>query len=259
MDHFNIRGFFDLYCPQGPNTTNPFQDLAKKHGFFRVVQTGWPKLDPLFKTDNSQGNTNKNAATVDQLQDNPTILFASTFSHNMTAAPHVFETIKRLSQTGEWNWLVTLHPKMDPGVVAKYKSIEGKHLRFIENSGVLSALQQADVMLCDTSSIISEFIVLQKPVVTYKTQSNGEHLINVEDVNKVERALRYALTKPPALMEKVISFGQMIHPDTDGLSSERVLEAVDWFIEEGHKGLKKKPLNLLRKYKIRKKLGYFKF
>ena len=114
-------------------------------------------------------------------------------------------------------------------------------------------------MLCDTSSIISEFIVLQKPVVTYKTQSNGEHLINVEDVNEVESALRYALTKPPALMEKVISFGQMIHPDTDGLSSERVLEAVDWFIEEGHKGLKKKPLNLLRKYKIRKKLGYFKF
>ena len=259
MDHFNIRGFFDLYCPQGPNTTDPFQELAKKHGFFRVVQTGWPKLDSLFKANNSHGKANESAETVDKLPDKPTILFASTFSHKMTAAPHVFETIKRLSQTGEWNWLVTLHPKMDPEVVAKYKSIEGKHLRFIENSGVLSALQQADVMLCDTSSIISEFIVLQKPVVTYKTQSNGEHLINVEDVNEVESALRYALTKPPALMEKVISFGQMIHPDTDGLSSERVLEAVDWFIEEGHKGLKKKPLNLLRKYKIRKKLGYFKF
>ena len=257
--HFNIRGFFDMYCPQGPNTTGPFQELAKKHGFFRVVQTGWPKLDPLFKANNTQIEAHQSQQSATVSNNKPTILFASTFSKIATAAPHVFETIKRLSESGEWNWLVTLHPKMDKDVVAKYKSIESDHLRFIENSGVLSALQEADVMLCDTSSIISEFIVLQKPVVTYKTLNNGEHLINVEEVEDIEKALRYALTKPPELMQKVVSFGQMIHPDTDGRSSERVLDAVDWFIEEGHKGLKKKPLNLLRSYKIRKKLGYFKF
>ncbi len=257
--HFNIRGFFDMYCPQGPNTTGPFQELAKKHGFFRVVQTGWPKLDPLFKAHNAQIEAQQSQQNDSHSNHKPTILFASTFSKIATAAPHVFDTIKRLSESGEWNWLVTLHPKMDKDVVAKYQSIESKHLRFIENSGVLSALQEADVMLCDTSSIISEFIVLQKPVVTYKTLNNGEHLINVEELDDIENALRYALTKPSELMQKVISFGQLIHPDTDGKSSERVLEAVDWFIEEGHKGLKKKPLNLLRSYKIRKKMGYFKF
>tara|TARA_R110002167_G_scaffold24330_5_gene85731 strand:- start:297 stop:1370 length:1074 start_codon:yes stop_codon:yes gene_type:complete len=256
--HFNIRGFFDMYCPQGPNTTGPFQELAKKHGFFRVVQTGWPKLDPLFKANNAQLSTHVNEVTENKTPNKPTILFASTFSKIATAAPHVFDTIKRLSEMGEWNWLVTLHPKIDKAVVEKYKSLEGDNLRFIENSGVLSALQEADVMLCDTSSIISEFIVLQKPVVTYKTLNNGEHLINVDDVNDIENALRYALTKPSELMQKVLSFGQLIHPDTDGLSSERVLDAVDWFIETGHQGLKNKPLNLLRKFKIRKKLGYFK-
>ena len=257
--HFNIRGFFDLYCPQGPNTTRPFQELAKKHGFFRVVQTGWPKLDPLFKANNARLADNKNTETDKHSAAKPTILFASTFSKIATAAPHVFDTIKRLSETGEWNWLVTLHPKMDKEIVAIYKSIEGSNLQFIENSGVLSALQEADVMLCDTSSIISEFIVLHKPVVTYKTLNNGEHLINVEHINEIEDALRYALSKPPELMTKVRAFAELIHPDTDGKSSERVLDAVDWFIEEGHKGLKKKPLNLLRSYKIRKKMGYFKF
>lgn len=256
--HFNIRGFFDLYCPQGPNTTGPFQELAQKHGFFRVVQTGWPKLDPLFKAKNSRPYETEDEATQNRAPSKPTILFASTFSKIATAAPHVFDTIKQLSEAGEWQWLVTLHPKMDKTVVDKYKSLESNHLRFIENSGVLSALQEADVMLCDTSSIISEFIVLQKPVVTYKTRNNGEHLINVESVNELENALRYALTKPPELMQKVISYGQIIHPDIDGRSSERVLDAVDWFLAEGYKGLKKKPLNWLRKYKVRKKLGYFK-
>lgn len=254
LDHFNIRGFFDLYCPQGPNTTEPFQELAKKHGFFRVVQTGWPKLDPLFKANNARV-VNKSDTTPTK----PTILFASTFSTKMTAAPHVFETVKRLAKTGEWRWLVTLHPKMDKDIVEKYKSIEGEHLTFIENAGVLDALQAADVMLCDTSSIISEFMVLEKPVVTYRTQNKGEQLIDVEEVNELEEALRYTLSQPPELMQKVRAYGKMIHPDTDGQSSERVLDAVDWFIGEGHKGLKKKPLNLLRSYKIRKKLGYFKF
>tara|TARA_R110001592_G_scaffold178141_1_gene418793 strand:+ start:5772 stop:6845 length:1074 start_codon:yes stop_codon:yes gene_type:complete len=257
--HFNIRGFFDMYCPQGPNTTGPFQELAKKHGFFRVVQTGWSKLDPLFKANNAQHAIEELDSSEEHAAKKPTILFASTFSKIATCAPYVFETIKRLSESGEWNWLVTLHPKTDKDIVAKYKSLEGQNLRFIENSGVLSALQEADVMLCDTSSIISEFIVLQKPVVTYKTLKKGDHLINIEDVNEIESALRYALDTPPELMQKIKAFGEMIHPDTDGQSSERVLDAVDWFIEEGHKGLKKKPLNLLRKYKIRKKLGYFKF
>ena len=45
--HFGIRGFFDLYCTHGPITTQRFQQLADKHGYFRVIETGWSKLDPL--------------------------------------------------------------------------------------------------------------------------------------------------------------------------------------------------------------------
>lgn len=257
--HFNIRGFFDMYCTQGPNTTGPFQELAKKHRFFRVVQTGWPKLDPLFQAGKPNTDSLADKALDKEPTKKPVVLFASTFSKKATAAPHVFDTIKQLSKTGEWDWLVTLHPKMDKEVVDNYKSIESEHLRFIENSGVIAALQEADVMLCDTSSILSEFLVLKKPVVTFRTLNNGEQLINVEEVSEIESALRLALSKPPELMEKITRFAEMIHPDTDGKSSERVLDAVDWYIQEGHKGLKKKPLNLLRSFKIRKKLGYYKF
>jgi len=246
LDHFNIRGFFDLYCPQGPSTTAPFNKLADKHGFFRIVQTGWPKLDPLFKA--------KPATTSTR----PTVLFASTFSTKMTAAPHIFEEIKRLSQTEKWNWLVTLHPKMAKDTIAAYRSLEGPNLRFIENEQVLSALQEADAMLCDTSSIISEFLMLQKPVVTYKTHLNGKHLINIESSDKIESSIARALTRPTKLMHEINLYTKDIHPDTDGRASERVLDAVDWFLETGHIGLKKKPLNLMRKFKIRKKLKYFK-
>ena len=246
LSHFNIRGFFDLYCPQGPSTTSPFNKLANQHGFFRVVQTGWPKLDPLFKAQRLKTSTQ------------PTILFASTFSSKITAAPHVFDEIKRLSQRSKWHWLVTLHPKMAKETIAAYRSLEGPNLRFIENEQVLSALQEADVMLCDTSSIISEFLMLQKPVVTYKTLFNGKHLINVESIDEIENSLTLALTRPAELMHKISAYTKDIHPDTDGCASERVLDAVDWFLASGHQGLKRKPFNLVRKFKIRKKLKYFK-
>ena len=41
--HYRIRGFFDLYCSRGPEETGKFQNLARRDGSFRVVETGWPQ------------------------------------------------------------------------------------------------------------------------------------------------------------------------------------------------------------------------
>ena len=35
--HFRIRGLFDLYCTQGPTTTGPFMELARRHGDYAQV------------------------------------------------------------------------------------------------------------------------------------------------------------------------------------------------------------------------------
>ena len=49
------------------------------------------------------------------------------------------------------------------------------------------------------------------------------------------------------------------HPYVDGKSSARVLDAVDKMLEGENLPRKKKPLNLLRNFKLRKELGYWKF
>ena len=36
-DHFNIRGFYDLYCTQGPSTTGKFLEKQKEDPHFEVV------------------------------------------------------------------------------------------------------------------------------------------------------------------------------------------------------------------------------
>jgi CDP-glycerol glycerophosphotransferase (TagB/SpsB family) len=250
--HYRIRGFFDLYCTRGAVETEKFQHLAQRYGTFAVAETGWPKLDPLFSEHN---DLDLGTLLPD---DKPIILYASTFSPSLTSAPQLYETIRELSAKGAWHWLVTLHPKMDPEVVSKYRALAGPNLSFFEShEDVLPLLKAADAMLCDTSSIAIEFQMLNKPLVTYKTKAPGPHLLNVETAAGIESTLSTALTRPTELMAETRRFIDYLHPLRDGASSQRILDAVDDFVVKDAGKLKPKPLNLLRKYKLRRKLKYY--
>ncbi|MBL1432468.1 MAG: CDP-glycerol--glycerophosphate glycerophosphotransferase [Gammaproteobacteria bacterium] len=239
---FKVRGFFDLYCTQGPDTTEPFQALADKHKNFRVVETGWPKLDPLFN------NTDR-----DEPNKKPTILYSSTFSERLTSAPHLVSTIKQLSAKSNWQWLVTLHPKIKPEIVSVYKAMQCDTLRYIESDDLIPLLLQADVMLCDTSSIMYEFLLTQKPVVTFRNLVESPYFLNTDNADEIENLVAQAISRPEKLMQAIKHYSAAIHPLTDGKSSDRMLDAVEWFLSHGHKGLRKKYLDPIRRYKIRKK------
>lgn len=245
--HFNIRGCFDLYCTQGPNTTETFIQLSKKLKHFSVKETGWPAIDPLY--DKPQQLDTKL----------PTVLLCSTFSKHLSCAETIFEQVKVMSQEGKWRWIVQFHPKMDKGTVAKYKSIQSENLIFIETDNIIPLLQEADVMVCDTSSVMSMFLLLNKPVVTFKNSNPKPHLIDIDKVEDLNESIEKALTNPPALMEHIKHFIKQTHPYSDGLSSLRVLEAVDEILTGHNLPTKRKPLNLIRKFQARKNLNYWRF
>ncbi len=153
------RGLFDLYCTEGPERTNSLQKLSAQRPYFKVVETGWIKLDSLFNYQQTQKYTR------------PQILFASTFTPALSCAELVYQEIKRLSQGSKWQWLVTLHPKMSQDTVKKYKALENENLIFLDNDRVIEALHRADVMICDNSSIFQEFLLLNKAVVTVNNRA----------------------------------------------------------------------------------------
>lgn len=246
LDHFNIRGCFDLYCTQGPNTTATFDELANKYKHFSVKETGWPAIDPLYLSESLQKN------------EKPTILLCSTFSRNLSCAETLFEKVKELSTTGRWNWLVQFHPKMASSTVEKYKSIQGDNLVFVETDNVIPLLQKADVMVCDTSSVLTMFLLLNKPVVTFKNSNPKGHLIDIDNVDLLEPSIDRALQRPDDVMEPIVDFIEQTHPYKDGLSSQRVLNAVDELLEGSNLPKKSKPLNLVRAFKMRKSLNYWK-
>ena len=244
--HFRVRGSFDLYCTQGPDTTLPFQAIQRDLGFFRVVETGWPKLDPLF-----QGKYTRLSGA------RPVVMYASTFTESITSARMLKDTIAANAATGEWQWLVTLHPKMAPEVIDAYRALEGPHLRFSMSDDILELYAQADVLLSDTSSVVPEFLTQHKPVVTFRNRKPGSQLLNVQDVSEVIPAIRTAIQRPESLMQAIREYADRIHPYRDGRSSERVLQATQDAIAQGRAGLKRKPLNLWRRLQARQRLGYW--
>jgi len=245
--HFNIRGFFDLYCTQGSTTSQPFKKLQKKHKYFEVVETGWSKVDPLFPLEKSHKKSK------------PTIMISSTFTTRLSLAknPSVVKEIERLSKLGKWNFIAVLHPKMEQEIVEKFKSLQNENFRFYDTVELIPLFREADIMLSDTTSAITEFILQKKPVVTINNNKPASYMINIHKANEIEEALEYALSRPKKIMKELESFIEKTHPYNDGKSSQRVIDACLDFLE--HKEIKRKPLNLIRKYKIRKKLKFFKF
>ena len=246
--HFRIRGSFDLYCTQGPDTTAPFRELQRTYGFFRVEETGWPKLDPLF--------AQRHPLTG---QSCPVVMYASTFTESITSARVLHDTIAAAARRGDWQWLVTLHPKMAPDVMAAYRALQGPHLTFAMTDDILDLYARSDVLLSDTSSVVPEFLTQHKPVVTYRNRRPGPHLLDVQNESEVLPALQRAISRPPELMLAIGDYVQRIHPYRDGRSSERVLAAVDAAIRTGRAGLRRKPWNPWRRLQARQRLNYWRF
>ena len=166
--------------------------------------------------------------------------------------------MKRLSRSGEWRWIVTFHPKMNPDTVAKFRALENDYLRFADDDNILDLFPQVDIMCSDTSSALSEFLLTGKPVVTFRNRRPGPQLIDIDNPADFEPAIQRALSRPPELMAAIRQFADRTHPHRDGRSSERTLDAVSQLLaEDGVARLKRRPADPWRKLKLRHRLRYW--
>ncbi|NDW18184.1 CDP-glycerol--poly(glycerophosphate) glycerophosphotransferase [Dysgonomonas sp. 216] len=248
-DHYRIRGFFDLYCVTSSMFMPKFEELENQLKFFKVVHTGWSKLDYLKPLSPKPASERR------------VILYAPTFTKKLNSADILYDKIEELIKTRNWKWIFSFHPKMDKETIDKYKQLSATYENavFSETEDKLALFKEADMMLSDTSSVIYEFLWLRKPAVTLRNTFPANHLINIEEPSMLENAIETAMSYPDQLMNNIDSFMNKVHPFKDGKSSARILDAVDYF-DKNYKGkIKKKPLNLLRKLKLRKKVHYFPF
>lgn len=240
------RGLFDLYCTEGPGRTDMLAPLEKERGYFRVCETGWLKLDAIL-----------DCVRSDTSNDRPLILYASTFTPRLSSAEVLHQEIERLAQSSCWQWLVTLHPKIDPHTMSKYQALQNDNLTYHGTDEVVNLLHQANVMVSDNSSILQEFLLLGKPVVTFRNRDPQSCMIDIQEPAQLKGAIESALNPSPQVLEAISDYGTSITPYVDGKSSGRVLDAVDSMLDSGWQD--RKPANFWRNWKMRRQLSYYRF
>lgn len=247
-DHFRIRGLFDLYTCHGPSTLQVFKEQAEKYKTFDAVETGWSKIDPLFRQEPKKRTGEK-----------PVVMLASTFTKRLSLAydNDFFQELKKIIEKKKYQFIAVLHPKIEEEVKDRFKALNGDFFQYYDTTDLNPLFAKADIMLSDTTSAISEFIMQKKVVVTYKNNRPEPHFMNITEPSHLEEALDYALTRPKEIILEINKFIEATHPYQDGKSSERIINVCISFVHKDKSYLKNKPLNLIRKWKIRKKLKYF--
>ena len=251
--HFRIRNYFDLYLTQGPYFTARFQQLALKHRDFEVTETGWCKLDSLYQRHEeylAERNQLLREAGKKKL-----ILYAPTFSPSLTSATSAQNAIFELAQQEGIFIMIKFHDLMDIQVVEEYKTAaeQVSNVSIIEDRNILKYLIMADMMISDTSSVVYEFILLNKPVITIRSTAESINWRDIPSAVELVSAVNHELLHDDFKAARLNTIRQY-HPYTDGQSSERMITATqDYIIKFGVP--EKRKINLYRKFKINKMFG----
>ena len=74
---------------------------------------------------------------------------------------------------GNYPILVKFYDLMSADLIASYKQLatENSKIIFEEERNIIKFLLMADIMVSDTSSVVYEFLLLNKPVATFKNSS----------------------------------------------------------------------------------------
>ncbi len=248
--HYKIRHYFDVYFTSGPFVTEKFKELRKKHKYFLVEETGWSKIDYILRYP-----TKKIRNEFKIPKNKRIILYAPTFSPKMQSTKDILPIIPKIIKDDEI-WFVKFHDLMNKKIVESFKGNISSNIKLIDSFDITPFLHLADVLISDTSSVIYEFLVLDKPIITFKTQGRFDKGIDISHPDELRKAIDRSLQNPEEFRENRMKHIQEINPYLDGRISENIIKKLIKLKEQNAFLKMKKPLNLYRKWKLIRRLKY---
>ncbi|MBS3766813.1 MAG: CDP-glycerol glycerophosphotransferase family protein [Candidatus Cloacimonetes bacterium] len=232
-------------------------DKFKKYGLDKlekIYDVGLPKLDVFFN------GTYKKDKLIEEYDLDPNkkiILYAP--SYKPTSIFMMGEKVTSLS--GEYNVIVKLHPYSWTGKYAShsqhklFENLEVKYPNFhlvpSDKHNILPYIFIADTMISDGSSVINEFLALEKCGIIVDlpdnklTHHDGEPLledkssewlkgsfVHISSEKEVENAVETALNPSKERKKNIKKAKDYIFSYTDGKSAQRVKQVTEKLIKE---------------------------
>ncbi|HAN19919.1 MAG: CDP-glycerol--glycerophosphate glycerophosphotransferase [Bacteroidetes bacterium GWC2_33_15] len=245
--HFRIRHYFDLYLTQGPYFTERFKQLANKYKDFDVIETGWPKLDSLFNQKNAY--ISEKQSILKESGTDKIVLYAPTFSPSLTSATALKNEIIKIADK-KTVLLIKFHDLMNKKVIDEYREIEkqNSHIRIIHDNNITKYLILADLLISDTSSVVYEFLLLDKPVITFRSHSKHIHWQNIVNPVELTDSVQNTFSKDRFTNQRKWIINNY-HPYSDGCSSKRIVETLISYLES-HPVPEERKISWFRKRKM---------
>ena len=186
------------------------------------------------------------------------VLYAPTFSPSLTSLPALKEALLHLVKMRDIVLLLKLHPLTKKEWVDEYKQLaeQEEHIIWEDGFNVTKYQLMSDVMISDTSSTVYEFLLLGRPVITYRTIAKDIYWTDITDTSQLVDAFESVQHDESAIVKRRWVVDNY-DPYLDGNVARRMLEAAEDYIRR-HGVPRERKLNLWRKYTSIKTFGRIK-
>jgi len=242
--------YFDLYLTQGPHFTNIFERLSQEYQTFSVIETGWSKLDTLFQIANDDNIKWERDNLIKQYGVKYIILYTPSSNMKLSSVIKLKDIIIKLSSRKDVLFMVRFDRYMKQEIVNEYKEIDTPNILILDDNNVSKNMHIADILISDTTSLVYEFILLDKPVLTVDTELKDITWSN-QGANGIFLNVIRTLESRVAIRNRREQTIRKYHPYRDGKSAERMVEVTSNFIKE-HKIPKERQLSFFKKWKIKR-------
>jgi len=246
-----MMNYFDLYLTPGPTFTELFEEASKTNNSFSVIETGWSKLDTLFKIANDDNISWERNRLLAEYGVKSIILYAPSSDMELTSATKLKDIIIKLSSRSDILFMVRFDKDMDSSIVEEYKDIDTPNILILDEDNISKNMHIANILISDTSSLVYEFTLLDKPVLTVDTklddiswsnQSAGGIFLNVSRI----------LENSSVIRNRRENTFKNYHPYRDGQSAKRMIDATQKYIKE-HGVPTERKVSFFKKLKLKKK------
>jgi CDP-glycerol glycerophosphotransferase (TagB/SpsB family) len=229
---------FDAVCVGDPLRVAHYERVRARPDAF--WETGYPQMDPLFRGD---------APCVLPLDPRaPALLYAPTWNLGLSSADMLGARLVDLvrGHARELNIIIKPHPVIGdwrPRWMARWRRMAASHanVHLVEDThaDVVPYLAASDVLLSDASSVIFEYLALDRPIVLITNPRHradpawlGDDIVwrwrdlghEISDVTERPAAVASALADPGARGERRRAYARTLFGRfTDGRNAERAV------------------------------------
>ncbi len=248
--YMEMINYFDLYLTPGPKFTNLFEHLAEKQKNFDVIETGWSKLDTLFNIANDDNISWERDNLLEKYGVKYIILYAPSSDMELTSVMKLKDIIIKLSSRKDVLFMIRFDENMSKEIVDEYKDIDTPNILILNDNNISKNMHIADVLISDTNSLVYEFVLLDKPVLTVDTKlkditwsNQGARGIYLNVIRTLENSV--------ATRNRRDQTKKNYHPYDDGKSAKRMIDFTKEYIKK-HEIPKERKLSFFKKWKIKR-------